>query len=152
MGSNTSRSTDNKAGRAFETTGPDPSCVSRPAHRERAAEIPAGCRIIPQCTNLCQPDRHGLIHENYIKSEEHWEKFTSYFGSNGYFNPKSKYGKDKSHQLTLPDWAKRAKYSIRKMGSKIKPSTEESNQDNLCIEEKQDANAAVSNHKIKGNQ
>ena len=95
--------------------------------------------------------KYGLIHEDYIKSEEHWKKFTSYFGSNGYFNPKSKYGKNKSHQLTLPDWAKRVKYSIRKMGSKIKPSTEETNQDNLCIEEKQDANAAVSNHKIKEN-
>ena len=81
--------------------------------------------------------KYGLIYEDYIKSKLHWQKFTSYFGSNGYFNPKSKYGKDKSHQLSLPDWAMSVTYSIRKMGSKTKPAPEkEMNQDDTCIEEK----------------
>ena len=81
--------------------------------------------------------KYGLIYESYIKSELHWKKFTDYFGSNGYFNPTSKYGKDKSHQLTLPDWAMSVKYSIRKMGSKIKPSSEkEITQKENYIEEK----------------
>ena len=91
-----------------------------------------------------------MTYESYIKSELHWKKFTDYFGSNGYFNPTSKYGKDKTHQLTLPDWAMSVAYSIRKMGSKIKPASEkEINQDDTCIEEKPESIEPTSNQKPK---
>jgi hypothetical protein len=59
-----------------------------------------------------------MVFESYIKSRKHWERFTDYFGANGYFDPKSSSeSKDKSHQLELPEWAKQVTYKIRKTGS-----------------------------------
>lgn len=66
--------------------------------------------------------KHGLVYESYIKNQRHWDYLTDYFGNNGYFNPKTsgfdKSGKDKTHQLELPEWAKAVTYKIRKTGSK----------------------------------
>ena len=62
--------------------------------------------------------KHGLVFESYIKSKKHWSRFTSYFGANGYFDPHSGCeSKDKSHQLELPEWAKKVTYKIRKTSS-----------------------------------
>ena len=63
---------------------------------------------------------YGLAFESYIKSRKHWFRFTDYFGSRGYFNPK--HGtevKDKRHQVELPAWAKEVTYRIRKIGSQV---------------------------------
>ncbi len=64
---------------------------------------------------------YGLVREDFIHNDEHWQRYTSYFGAKGYFDPKSKsQGKDKTHQLTLPTWAKEAKgLRIRKYGAKV---------------------------------
>ena len=70
--------------------------------------------------NLLKYWKHGLVFESFIKSEKHWRRFTSYFGSNGYFDPKSKSEtKNKQHQIELPAWAKQVSYKIRKTGSMI---------------------------------
>ncbi len=62
--------------------------------------------------------KHGMVFESFIRSRKHWERFTDYFGANGYFNPNSNIeSKDKSHQLELPEWAKKVTYKIRKTGS-----------------------------------
>jgi len=42
----------------------------------------------------------GAVKEEYIKSENHWRALAGYFEKHGYF------GKEKSHQTELPDWAK----------------------------------------------
>lgn len=63
---------------------------------------------------------YGLVFERYVKTEDHWKRFTDYFAGKGYFNPKHKAeGKDKSHQLELPEWARNATYRIRKTGSMV---------------------------------
>ncbi len=94
--------------------------------------------------NLLKHWKYGLVFESYIKSKAHWGKFTSYFGDNGYFDPKSRCEtKDKSHQLELPDWANSISYRIRKTGSMVKKemetnaSIEGENKkiDEKCIEE-----------------
>jgi hypothetical protein len=71
---------------------------------------------------------HGLVFESYIKSRSHWGRFVDYFGANGYFNPKqSTETKNKLHQLSLPEWAKKVTYRIRKTGgmAKKKDSSQE---------------------------
>ena len=89
--------------------------------------------------NLLKHWKHGLVFEHYIKSEIHWNKFTQYFGSNGYFDPKSKCeSKNKNHQLTLPEWAKEVTYKIRKTGSmagKDNPVPDDENENDEEIEE-----------------
>jgi hypothetical protein len=63
---------------------------------------------------------YGLVFESYIRSENHWKRFTDYFAGKGYFNPKRQSeAKDKSHQLELPEWAKDVTYRIRKTGAMI---------------------------------
>ena len=64
---------------------------------------------------------HGLVFESFIKSKQHWQKFTDYFSSNGYFNPKqSTEGKNKQHQLELPEWAMDYTCRIRKTGGMVR--------------------------------
>ena len=74
--------------------------------------------------------KHGLVFESYIKSEEHWGRFTKYFGAKGYFDPHSGCeSKDKSHQLELPEWAKNVTYRIRKTGSMVKKDKDKNEAD-----------------------
>ena len=40
-----------------------------------------------------------IIHEDFIKSQKHWDDQVGYFQKNGYFH------KDKEHQTRLPKWA-----------------------------------------------
>ena len=69
-------------------------------------------------TTLLKHWPYGLVFESFIKSKQHWQKFTDYFSVNGYFNPKqTTEGKDKQHQLELPEWAKNYTCRIRKTGS-----------------------------------
>jgi len=73
--------------------------------------------------------KHGLVFESYIKSEKHWDRFTKYFGANGYFDPKT--GSEtnkKQHQLELPEWALEVSYKIRKTGSMIKKKSAENDE------------------------
>lgn len=73
--------------------------------------------------NLLKHWKHGLVFESYIKSEKHWKRFTTYFGNNGYFDPKTKCETNrKQHQLELPEWAMEVSYRIRKTGSMVKKS------------------------------
>ena len=92
--------------------------------------------------NLLKHWKHGLVFERYIKSENHWNKFTQYFGVNGYFDPKTRCeSKNKNHQLTLPEWAMNVTYRIRKTGSmtgKNNPAAEEIK--NGCDEERTESN------------
>lgn len=65
--------------------------------------------------------RYGLIKESYIRDEDHWKRFTAYFGAKGYFDPKKAKEVDrKRHQLELPEWAKQVTYRIRKTGSMVR--------------------------------
>ena len=61
---------------------------------------------------------YGRIHENYFRTPNHWQRFTGYFGKQGYFEDK----KGKAHQVDLPEWAKNRTTPIRRWDSKHKPS------------------------------
>lgn len=89
---------------------------------------------------------YGLVFESYVRSEKHWNKFTDYFSSNGYFNPKqSTESKNKKHQLELPEWAKSINYRIRKTGSMAKKNPAHKIDKKILLEKKID-NGAGNNH------
>lgn len=90
--------------------------------------------------------KYGIIHESYIRNENHWKQFTTYFGKAGYFDPKQKSGDRKSHQLELPEWAMSATYRIRKMSSSIKIDAPENEK---LIEEKKQPLEKVERNKTK---
>lgn len=80
---------------------------------------------------------YGLVFESYIRSENHWKRFTDYFSNNGYFNPKqSTESKNKKHQLELPEWAKKITYRIRKTGSMAKKKAGQEIEEENLLEEK----------------
>ena len=58
---------------------------------------------------------YGAVREDYMHNEKHWDAFTTYFGSKGYFS------KDKAHQARLPEWAQKYDTPIRRSGSKRLP-------------------------------
>jgi hypothetical protein len=81
--------------------------------------------------------RHGLVIESYINDQAHWDRFTDYFSKAGYFDPRDE-GKNKDHQLALPEWAMNQTYRIRKTGAKIKRSKEsgfDGDEAERCVEE-----------------
>lgn len=65
------------------------------------------------------------LREDYIRNAKHWQRITGYWQKAGYFEDK----KGKSHQVSLPDWARSRKTPIRRIGRKagvvpLKPSDE----------------------------
>jgi hypothetical protein len=62
--------------------------------------------------NVVQYWDSGYIKESYIKNEKHWKQITGYFEKHGYFDKK------KAHQSRLPEWARKKKYTIRRIGGK----------------------------------
>ena len=58
----------------------------------------------------------GWAYESFIDGQKHWDFITGYFQRHGYFK-----GKDKSHQIKLPEWAvNEVKLKIRRSGSNVK--------------------------------
>ena len=88
--------------------------------------------------------RYGLVLESYVHSEKHWRAFTDYFGNHGYFDPrKSPDKKDKTHQLALPDWAKKQRPTIRKTGSMVKKTDEVEPTTQKLLEEESQNNDVI---------
>jgi hypothetical protein len=63
--------------------------------------------------------RFGFVREEFIKSENHWKQFTSYFGKHGYFK------KNKAHQSRLPEWAKKSKMRIRRFSKSVEKKNDQ---------------------------